>query len=67
MNSGINPLILVTFFPVLGVLVILLLKKEWKTAARWTALATSLVTFGLALWVLSLFDQRSEKWRQFQI
>jgi NADH-quinone oxidoreductase subunit M len=57
MNLGINPLLLVTFFPVLGVVLILFFKKEWKSATRWTALVTSLVTFGLALWVLSLFDQ----------
>lgn len=56
MNSGINPLLLVTFFPLVGVLLILLYKKTWKSAIRWTALITSLVTFGLSLWVLSMFD-----------
>jgi NADH:ubiquinone oxidoreductase subunit 4 (subunit M) len=50
MNSGINPLLLVTFFPLVGVLLILLYKKTWKSAIRWTALITSLVTFGLSLW-----------------
>jgi len=56
MNSGINPLLLVTFFPLVGVLLILLYKKTWKSAIRWTALITSLVTFGLSLWMLSMFD-----------
>jgi NADH:ubiquinone oxidoreductase subunit 4 (subunit M) len=39
-----------------GVLVLLLLKPQWKSAQRWTALVTSLVTFGLSLWLLSLFN-----------
>lgn len=55
MNFGIHPLPLVTFFPLLGVLVILFLDKEKKNAIRWTALATSLATFLLALWVLVQF------------
>jgi NADH-quinone oxidoreductase subunit M len=40
----------VTFSPLLGVLVILFLKSEQKTALRWTALVTSLVTFLVSLW-----------------
>ncbi len=56
MNSGMNPLLLVTFFPLVGVLLILLYQKTWKSAIRWTALITSLVTFGLSLWMLSMFD-----------
>ena len=52
----INPLILVTFFPLVGFLVIALMRSEWKTAIRWTALVTSLVTFGISLWVLALFE-----------
>ena len=56
MTASINPLLLVTFFPLLGVFVILLLGKKYKDAARWVALATSLVTFGIALWMLFLFN-----------
>ncbi len=56
MNFLLQPLNLVTFFPLLGVLVLLFLKPEWKTAIRWTALVTSLITFGISLWVLSLFN-----------
>lgn len=56
MNFGIHPLVLVTFFPLLGFLIILLLKKEQRNAIRWVALLTSLLNFAIALWVLSQFD-----------
>lgn len=56
MNIGLNPLLLVTFFPIVGVIVILLLKRQAKSAMRWTALVTSLLTFGLSLWVLAQFN-----------
>ena len=56
MNLGSAPLIWVTFFPLAGVLVILLLKSEWKKAIRWTALLTSLAVFGISLWVLAQFN-----------
>jgi len=55
MNFLFEPLNLVTFFPLLGVLVLLFLNKEQKNAARWVALITSLITFGISLWVLALF------------
>ena len=57
MIFGSNPLLLVTLFPLAGVLVLLLLKPQWKGALRWTALITSLLTFGLSLWMLSLFNR----------
>lgn len=66
MNIGINPLLLVTFFPLVGVLVTLLLKSTWKNALRWTALVTSLVTFGLSLWMLSQFNSADGN-MQFEI
>ncbi|GAB4504818.1 MAG: NADH-quinone oxidoreductase subunit M [Anaerolineales bacterium] len=56
MEFLLQPLTLVTFFPLLGVLVLLLLPGENKNALRWTALVTSLATFGISLWVLSLFN-----------
>jgi len=56
MNFLLHPLTLVTFFPLVGVLVILFMDKENKTAIRWTALITSLITFGISLWVLVLFN-----------
>lgn len=56
MNFFTNPLNLVTFFPLIGILVILFLKQEQKTTIRWVALGASLVTFGLSMWVLNLFE-----------
>ncbi|MDP2778198.1 MAG: NADH-quinone oxidoreductase subunit M [Anaerolineales bacterium] len=55
MEFLLQPLTLLTFFPVLGVLVILFMNSEWKNAIRWVALVTTLITFGISLWVLSLF------------
>ncbi len=56
MNFLTQPLTILTFFPLVGVLVLLFLKSEWKEAIRWTALVTSLLTFGISLWVLSMFN-----------
>jgi NADH-quinone oxidoreductase subunit M len=50
-----HPLTLVTFFPVVGVVVILFINRENKNAIRWTALITSIITFGISVWVLVLF------------
>jgi NADH-quinone oxidoreductase subunit M len=50
------PLIIVTFFPAVGILIIALLKQEQKKAIRWVALITSIITFGISLWILSLYD-----------
>jgi NADH-quinone oxidoreductase subunit M len=52
----IHPLTLVTFFPIVGVVVILFMNRENKNAIRWTALITSLITFGISVWVLLLFN-----------
>jgi NADH-quinone oxidoreductase subunit M len=51
-----NPLNLVTLFPLVGVLAILFMKQEQKKAIRWTALIASLITFGISIWILTLFD-----------
>jgi len=56
MEFLLHPLTLVTLFPILGVLVILFYSPEQKNAVRWTALITSLITFGISLWVLAQFD-----------
>ena len=45
-----------TFFPLLGVLIILFMKSEHKNAIRWVALLTSLVTFGISIAALVQFD-----------
>jgi NADH-quinone oxidoreductase subunit M len=55
MDFLINPLTLVTFFPLIGVLVLLFINKEQKNALRWTALITSLLTFAISVWMLVQF------------
>ena len=57
MTFLLNPLILVTFFPLVGVLALLCVPPDRKNALRWTALVASLVTFGLSIWILTLFDK----------
>lgn len=52
----VHPLNLVTFFPLVGVLVILFMKREMKNPIRLVALTTSLITFGISLWVLAQFN-----------
>ncbi len=59
MNLLLQPLTLVTFFPLVGVLVILLLNRDKKDAIRWTALGTSLVTFAISIWVLAGFNPQN--------
>ena len=56
MEFLLQPLTLLTFFPLVGVLVLLFLPKDNKSAIRWTALGTSLVTFVISLWVLGQFN-----------
>ena len=55
MEFLLQPLTLLTFFPLVGVLVILFMNSEAKSAIRWVAMGTTLITFGLSLWVLTLF------------
>ncbi len=45
-----------TFFPLVGVIILVLLAPQQKTAMRYVALLTSLITFGLSIWVLAQFD-----------
>jgi NADH-quinone oxidoreductase subunit M len=54
-----HPLTLVTFSPLLGILVILFIKPENKNLIRWLALLTSLVTFGISIAVLVQFNASS--------
>ena len=51
----INPLVLLTFFPLLGVALLAFLNSDQKTAIRWTAFLTALLTFAISLWVLFVF------------
>lgn len=55
MDIILAPLNLVTFFPLVGVLILLFLKNR-DNLSRWIALATSLITFGISLWVLAMFN-----------
>ena len=55
MNFFLQPLTLLTFFPLVGVLILLFIPSDRKNALRWTALITSLITFLISLWVLTMF------------
>jgi len=48
----------VTFFPLLGVLVLLFIKPDQKNTLRWVALGASLITFVLSLVMLAQFNAR---------
>jgi NADH-quinone oxidoreductase subunit M len=56
MDYVLHPLTLVTFFPLLGILVILFIKPEQKNLIRWLALLTSLLTFAISIAVLVQFN-----------
>jgi len=56
MEFLLQPLTLLTFFPLVGVLVLLFIPSDRKSAIRWTALGATLVTFFISLWVLTKFD-----------
>ena len=56
MEFLLQPLTLLTFFPFLGILILLFIPSDNKNALRWTTLATTLVTFGISLWVLTMFN-----------
>jgi len=49
-------LTLLTFFPLVGVLVLLIIPGDKKNALRWTALSTSLVPLAVSFAVLGKFD-----------
>ncbi len=56
MEFLLQPLTLLTFFPLVGILILFFIPREQKEALRWTALITSLLTFGLSLWLLGMFN-----------
>ena len=56
MEFLLQPLTLLTFFPLLGVLILFFIPSDNKNALRWTALGVTLVTFGISIWVLTMFD-----------
>ncbi|MCW5877129.1 MAG: NADH-quinone oxidoreductase subunit M [Anaerolineales bacterium] len=55
MDFILEPLNLLIYFPLLGVLALLFL-KEREDLSRWVALGVSLATFAISLWVLALFN-----------
>src|SRR5215207_4321602 len=56
MEFLLQPLTLLTFFPLLGILVLLFISSDRKSTLRWVGLGTSLAVFALSLWVLSMFN-----------
>jgi NADH-quinone oxidoreductase subunit M len=56
MNYIFHPLTLVTFFPLVGVLLLFFIRAEQINLARWIALITSLITFFISLAVLIQFN-----------
>ncbi|AHD03945.1 NADH-quinone oxidoreductase subunit M [Paenibacillus larvae] len=52
----VNPLTLLVFSPLLGVLVLLLLPKTKEHALRWTAWVTTLIPAGLFIYIYALFQ-----------
>ena len=55
MELILHPLVLLTFTPLIGVLVLLFTNPEQKNLHRWIALITSLVTLGIAIVTLVWF------------
>ncbi len=55
MDFVIHPLNLVTFLPMAGVPFLLTIRRD--SILRWIALAASLATFAVSLWVLAAFDR----------
>ena len=56
MSVLLNPLVWVTFFPLIGMVLIAFLHQEQKNAIRITALVISIITFGLSIWMLTGFQ-----------
>ena len=56
MEFLLQPLTLLTFFPLLGVLVLLFIPSENKNALRWVTLIITLITFVISIWVLTMFN-----------
>lgn len=57
MNFFTEPLTLMTFFPLVGVIVLLFVPSAQKNLMRWIALIASLVTFGISIWAFFFSGQ----------
>ncbi|MDX1435507.1 MAG: NADH-quinone oxidoreductase subunit M [Anaerolineales bacterium] len=51
-----NILTILTFFPLIGILIIAFIDRERENLIRWVALVTSLITFAISLIVLAQFN-----------
>ncbi len=60
-----NPLLWTTFFPLVGVLVLLFIPPNKKEGLRWVTMITSLVTLGLSIWMLVAFDKTNGDLQQY--
>ena len=56
MEFFLQPLTLLTFFPLLGVLVLFFIPSDRKDVLRWTTLITTLITFAISILVLTMFN-----------
>ena len=56
MEFILQPLTLLTFFPLVGILILFFIPSDRKDVLRWTALVVTLITFGLSIWVLTMFN-----------
>jgi len=56
MILGVNSLVWLVFFPLVGFIILLFIPARAKTLIRWVAFLTSLITFAISLWVLSQFQ-----------
>ena len=59
MSAGFPVLSFVTFFPLIGVLIIAALNPEAKRNARWIAFYTTIITFGASIFLWANFDKSS--------
>jgi len=56
MDFLLNPLVLLTLSPLLGVLIIAIIPQAHKSIIRWMALVSSLISLGISIWVLTQFN-----------
>ncbi len=67
MNFDSSILLLITFLPAVGGLLILALPKGRTSMLKWAALAISLIPLVLSVWLWFVFDRGSSELFQFQV
>ena len=50
----------IVFFPLVGILLIALLPKKFELGAKWIALVTSVIDFGLVVWLFTQFKRGTD-------